>query len=178
MVNRPVEVTGSRLEPALEELHPASFGWALGCCGFNREEALEVLQAAYLKVLEGRARFDGRSALKTWLFGVIRKTAAERRRGRWLRALALARWFDGRPDPRAPATPESIAGESETSRALRQALRALPGRQREVLHLVFYQDLTVEEAARVLGIAVGSARTHYHRGKERLRETLSGRGTR
>jgi RNA polymerase sigma factor (sigma-70 family) len=157
----------------LEELHPACFGWALACCRWDREEAEEVLQTTYLKVLDGRARFDNRSSLRTWLFAVIHRTAAERRRGRWLRLLATARWLDGRPQPAAVPTPEGRAGESETARALRRALRALPERQREVLHLVFYQDLTVVEAARVLRISPGSARTHYHRGKARLQRGLA-----
>jgi len=154
------------LEPDLEALHPASFGWALASCGWDREEAEDVLQEAYVKVLDGAAVFDGRSSLKTWLFGVIRRTAAGRRRRRWARALSL-----GPPPPRDP---ESSARASETRQALTRALEALPARQRELLHLVFYQDLTVEEASRVLRISVGAARTHYHRGKERLREQLRG----
>ena len=60
------------LERELEALHRASFGWALGCCRWDHEEAADVLQAVYLKVLEGKARFDGRSSLKTWLFATIR----------------------------------------------------------------------------------------------------------
>ena len=158
-------MTGEPLERRLEALHPASFGWALGCCRWDREEAEEVLQTTYLKILDGRARFDERSSFKTWLFAVIRRTAAERRRSRWLRSLAALRWLD---DPPPVTTPEARLDSSETSRVLRAALQALPARQREVLHLVFYQDLTVEEAARVLGISVGSARTHYHRGKAAL----------
>src|SRR6266702_1393591 len=71
-------------ERDLEALHPACFGWALGCCGWNREEAEDVLQTVYLKVFDGRARFDGHSSLKTWLFAVIWRTAAERRRRQWL----------------------------------------------------------------------------------------------
>jgi len=160
----------------LEDLHPASFGWALACCRWNREEAEEVLQTAYLKVLDGKARYAGRSSFRTWLFAVIHRTAAERRRSRWLRLLATARWLDGHPRPAPAATPEALAGESEATLALRLALRELPARQREVLHLVFYHDLTVEAAAQVLGISAGSARTHYHRGKAALRRALALRG--
>ena len=57
------------------------------------------------------------------------------------------------------------------------ALDRLPARQREVLHLVFYQDLTIAAAAEVLGISVGSARVHYERGKAQLRRTLGDNGT-
>ncbi len=156
----------------LEELHSASFGWALACCRWDREEAEEVLQTTYLKVLDAKARFADRSSFRTWLFAVIRRTAAERRRGSWLRSLASARWLNGHVPPAPPSTPEAAAGEAEDALALRQALRGLPARQREVLHLVFYQDLTIEAAAQVLGISVGTARTHYHRGKEGLRCAL------
>jgi RNA polymerase sigma-70 factor (ECF subfamily) len=52
-------------------------------------------------------------------------------------------------------------------------LSRLSRRQRELLHLVFYQELTVEQAAEVLRIPVGTARTHYERGKSRLRGLLA-----
>jgi len=41
-----------------------------------------------------------------------------------------------------------------------------------VLHLVFYQELTIEEASRVMNVSLGTARTHFDRGKRRLREIL------
>src|SRR2546430_11253514 len=64
----------------LEQHHAASFGWAMSCCARNVAEAEDVLQMAYLKILQGKARFDGRASFRTWLFAVVRKTAAEQRR--------------------------------------------------------------------------------------------------
>src|SRR5690242_17031526 len=60
--------------------HEENFARALGCCRRDRRAAEEVLQTVYLKVRDGRARFDGRSSLKTWLFAVIPRTAAQHRR--------------------------------------------------------------------------------------------------
>ena len=153
-------------------MHAEAFGWALACCHRDRFLAEEVLHVAYLKVLDGSARFDQRSSFKTFLFGVIGNTAREQRRASWLSARRLAQWFSARSAPAPAADPEAISLRSERASALSAALIRLSGRQREVLHLVFYQDLTIEDAARVLGITTGSARQHYERGKARLRELL------
>ena len=151
---------------ALERLHVAAFGWALHCCDGDRAAAEDALQASYLKVLDGRARFDGRAAFKTWLFGVVRRTAAEERRRRAVWRFLSLEWLS----PEAEAAPSER--EDEAVR-LRDALSRLPGRQREVLHLVFYQDLTIAEAGEVLGVSIGTARTHYERGKAGLRRLMA-----
>jgi len=49
-----------KLESMLMEIHQQSFGWAIACCQRDKELALEVLQDAYLKVLQGKAKYDGR----------------------------------------------------------------------------------------------------------------------
>ena len=166
------------MEAELEAIHAESFHWALTCCDRDRFLAEEVLQVAYVKVLDGSARFDGRSTFKTFLFGVIRKTAMEQRRARWLSTRRLAQWLTSRTEEPQPADPEAGSIRSERARALTKALARLSGRQREVLHLVFSQDLTIEQAAGVLGIVTGSARQHYERGKARLRELLRDKASR
>jgi RNA polymerase sigma factor (sigma-70 family) len=178
LVDPIVETTGEQLKVEIERLHPASFGWALVCCRGRRDEAEDVLQSAYLKVLNGKARFDGKSAIKTWFLAVVRTTASEQRRSRWLRHLAFARWLAGRPEPADANDVEAADLRSEACRHVREALSRLPARQRQVLHLVFYEELTVEQAAQVLGVSVGTARTHFDRGKRKLRTLLAPETTR
>jgi len=165
-------MTRAQTEAELERHHVASFGWALACANWNRAEAEEVIQVAYVKVLEGRARFGGKSSFRTWLFGVIRRTAAERRRRARLRSFALAR-MGAEASPHVDDSPEQAAASQRERARLVTALAQLSPRQRDAVHLVFYADLTIEQAAGVMGVSLGSARTHYARGKERLRAILS-----
>ncbi len=163
----------------LESLHASAFGWALSCCAGDREAAEDVLQTAYLKVLSGRARFGGRSSFKTWLFSVIRLTAADHRRRRAIRWLGLHRWHEQRPASNAAeatAGPDVDVDRERLQHRFRALLGRLPARQREVIQLVFYHDHSLSEAAEIMGVSIGSARTHYHRGKRRLREWLREQG--
>ena len=163
----------AELKAELEQHHAASFGWALSCCRRDRGEAEEVLQTVYLKILEGKARFRGEASLKTWLFAVIRKTAASEYRKDLLHKLrALVSIEQSTDGPTRSEEPDAVFDRSDTQIRFQHALECIPGRQREALHLVFYQDLSLSEAADVMGISIGSARQHYDRGKKRLRETL------
>jgi RNA polymerase sigma-70 factor (ECF subfamily) len=151
----------------------AAFGWALACCRWDRTLAEDVLQNAYLKIIDGRARFGGDADFKGFLFGVIRRTAVEERRRRAVRtALTFGLSEKGTRDPRTVSTDLDQIIRDETSRELVAALERLSSRQRDVLHLVFYQDFTIAAAAEVLSISLGSARVHYERGKAQLRRLL------
>ena len=159
----------------LESLHPDAFGWALHCCAGDHARAEDVLQNAYLKIAAGRTRHSGLSSFKTWWFGVIRYTAQEElRRLRYRESLLgklmlqlRADTHDSRPSPCRQAELD------EQTQHLRACLSQLPARQAEVLHLVFYQDLTLNEASIVMQISLGSVRQHYERGKARLRSLLT-----
>jgi len=163
----------AELKAELERLHRASFGWAMSCCRRDQTEAEEVLQNVYLKIFEGKARFRGESSLRTWLFAVIRKTAATEYRRTLLRKLRLTPESDQASEPVGThESPTASFEKSEVQTQFQNALKTLPKRQRQALHLVFYEDLSLREAADVMGISIGSARQHYDRGKKRLRESL------
>ena len=166
----------SEIRALLEMNHQASYGWALGCCSRDPAEAESVLQTVYLKVLERRARFDGRSSFKTWLFSVIRKTAIDERRRGLLRGLRLVKLAQAALFRMPEESPDQAVYRSQVEILFRRALSRLPRRQREVLQLVFYHDFTVAGAAEVMGCSLGSARTHYERGQKRLHKLIDETG--
>src|SRR5258708_7429611 len=160
------------LRVQLEQHHPSSFGWAMGCCRRDPAEAEDVLHNVYVKVLEGKARFNGNSSFKTWLFAVIRKTASDQRRRNLLRSVIVMRAAERSISLPSPERPDESAYRGEVQTIFQHALRRLSSRQREALELVFYHELNIEEASAVMGVSLGSARTHYERGKKRLGELL------
>ena len=162
-----VTLTRDEIERELEQLHQQSFAWALACCGRNPSDAEDVLQMSYLKILDGSARFEGRSTFQTWLFGIIRRTAASKWRNFVNRDRLLRVFFLHQPEVNIPGLDTNLE-HAVNARKLVHALYSLPRRQREVLQLVFYHGMTIEEAAVTLGIGVGSSRTHYARGKRSL----------
>lgn len=148
------------LEKILQELHQEAYHWSRQCCSFDEELAKDVLQQVYLKILEGKASYQEKSQLKTWLFSVIRFTASEWRK-RDQHVYPMGEDFD---------TAEIIdEAKTECHEVL---IQRLPEKQKEVLLLVFYHNLTLEKAAEVMGISVGSVRTHYDRGKSSLKKLI------
>lgn len=164
-------LTRDEIEHELKQLHQQSYAWALACCRRNPGDAEDVLQMTYLKILDGKAQFDGRSAFRTWLFGIIRHTAASKWRN-FINHDRLLRVFFQRQSETSFAGADSGVEYTANTRKLVHVLHSLSQRQREMLQLVFYHGMTIEEAAVTLGIGLGSARTHYARGKRNLAAKL------
>jgi RNA polymerase sigma factor (sigma-70 family) len=148
------------LENILKELHQEAYHWSRQCCSFDEDLAKDVLQQVYLKILEGKANYNEKSQLKTWLFSVIRFTASEWRK-KDQNVYPMEMDFD--------TAEMEVEVQTESHEAL---IQMLPERQKEVLLLVFYHNLTLEKAAEVMGISIGSVRTHYDRGKSGLKKLI------
>jgi RNA polymerase sigma-70 factor, ECF subfamily len=158
--------------------------------------AEEVVQETWLAVLNGIDGFEGRSSLRTWVFGILLNQARThgRRERRSLPFAALRRRaeegggpavdperFQGRRGQRpgwwaAPPAPwhdpEERLASAETQGALRDAIAALPPRQRDALLLRDVLGMSAEEACRVLGTSEGNQRVLLHRARAKVRSAL------
>lgn len=159
----------------------------------TRASAEECVQEAWLGVIRGLERFEGRSQLRTWVLTIVANIARRRaeRDGRVL----LGAFADGEEgptvDPRrfrppgeqwaggwtvqgAPRAwePEAVLLAGETMEILLTGLRELPPRQRAVVALRDIHGLSAEEVCAVLDISAGNQRLLLHRGRARLRQLL------
>jgi RNA polymerase sigma-70 factor (ECF subfamily) len=160
-----------QLEKALEHLHTQSFGWALRCCFGEAETAAEVLQTTYLKILEGKAQYKGVSAFRTWLFSVIRFTAIDYYRSHQKsKHTPLHEMQNGALSIEDADLPGDTLSQRQAM--FQKGLKQLSPQQAHILHLVFYQDCTIAQAAEIMEVRVGTARTHYERGKRQLKAWL------
>jgi RNA polymerase sigma-70 factor, ECF subfamily len=157
---------------ALSELHEGAWQWALQQLDGDRDAADDVMQTVYVMLLEGRAHFENRSSLKTWLYAVVRHTCRRHRRDLARQQRLLLQYFRNaltQPDVPQKFDVDSLSAQDPLSPKLSNALRRLPPRQREVIELTLLRDFTLAQCAEILNLSIGSVRTHYHRAKENLR---------
>lgn len=123
------------------------------------------MQQAYVELLSGSARFDNKSTLKTFVFSVVQNLARSRFR-RISSRLRLVKQYQ-------QESASAVAQMSEpVDDGVWRAVRALPARQRDIIELVFCRELTIEQAAAVMGVSTGTGRVHYDRAKKALRSRL------
>ncbi len=132
----------------------------------SRPDGEDLLQAAMERLLRRRAV---PADLEGYLRRIVYNLAADgwRRRGRWRSRLPLLRAqhdAEDAPDPLAAV---------DLRDALVQALAGLPPRQRAVLVLRYWEELTEAETAEVLGCSEGTVKSAASRGLRRLRETTA-----
>ena len=126
----------------------------------------EIVQEAFVKVWQRGPALREPDRLPAYLRSAVLNGARSSMRHR----LVGRRHLQAVPDPAPSAEATAIAGDADGE--VLAALRALPRRQREVLALRYYLDLTEVEIARTLGISAGAVKTHASRGLAALADRL------
>ena len=137
---------------------------ALQC---DLDTAEDVAQDAFAIAYEKLSGFRGDSAVDSWFFTILTRRIHHFRRWRGVRD----KWrsFIGAAEPQESAPTE---GDPPLKRKLAQALNELTPPQRDVFLLVHGEQFTVKEAAQILEIQEGTAKSHLHRSLTNLRKLL------
>ena len=141
----------------------------------SHEDADEAAQQAFVRAWRSRESFRGDAALRTWLTRIVLNVARTMRGSRW------SRQVDADEEGRLEALPDLAEGAEATvrrgqlRRRVRRAVSTLPPRQREVLLLKVFSEMTYREVAEVLGLSEGAVKAHLHQAVGNLRRHLQGK---
>jgi RNA polymerase sigma factor (sigma-70 family) len=133
------------------------------------EDARDILQDVWLRVIRGLPRLRDGSRLRGWLFGISRRALMDRLRRRY--SLPPPSPLDGED---LPSDPDPIDREADLA-ALEAALETMPLIEREVLTLFYLHDLSLLELAEALSIPVGTVKSRLFRARQMLRTKLERR---
>ena len=148
----------------VERYGDRAYGLALRMLG-SPEEAEEAAQDALVRAWRALPRFRGDSRFSTWLYRIVLRRALDRSASLKTRRAREAPLEETELEAHAsPALPGS-----GSSRRLDRLLGSLPDVQRAAVVLYYYEDRSVEEVARTLGLPLGTVKTHLHRARALLR---------
>jgi len=147
----------------------------------NREDAEDATQEIFLKVYTKSHTFNGNSSFKTWLYSVALNSINDhRRKTRRKHTLIDEKIIDDEKannvDYGNPHDPYETVHKNQFINLLKTSMSKLPEKQRTVLMLKEYNDLTFEEIADVLRCPVSTVKSRLYKGLENLKLFLDGAG--
>lgn len=127
----------------------------------NTADAEDVLQDTFLQLVAKKPKFESEDHLKAWLLRVaLNRCHSLHRSSWWRKTVSLSE--------------ELIAPQSDESDSLLTVVYSLPPKYREVIHLYYYEDLSVEDVAKILNIKYDAAAQRLARARKMLKEKLKG----
>lgn len=134
----------------------------------SHEDADEATQEAFVRAWRSLRKFRGAASLRTWLIRIVLNVARAHRARRapttGLDEIGIVAAEDESADDRVR--------RSEVRRRIRDAVSQLPPRQREVVALKVFSELTYRDVARVMGLSEGAVKAHLHQAVSNLRRRM------
>ena len=164
------------------DLHGRRLYRAARGMGCSADASRDIVQDVFVVFLTSLERFEGRSQLGTWLFGILyRKVLEHRRPSPTDRYDPIDEAFEAQFDEsdrwiHRPLAPDRWMHSREAAAAIRDCLEALPPLQRDVFQLREVEELSGAETGAVLGESANHVGVLFHRARLRLRDCLGQRG--
>ncbi len=149
--------------------------------GLDPQRAEDVTQSTFATFIEKASSFEGRSHVRTWLFGILYRKIAEARRGLTREGLSddidevMEKRFDGEGMWVDPPQPINLLG-SELGAFIEECLETLPTAQRMAFLFREKEEMTTEEICKILEVSRTNLGVLLYRGRNRLRECLEAKG--
>ena len=139
----------------------------------NEATAEDLISDVFLDVWRQAAKFEGRSAVSTWMLSIARFKALSvlRRRPEEELDEETADTIADQADD-----PEVVLAKKDKGAVLRQCLTKLSAEHREIVDLVYYHEKSVEEVAGIVGIPEATVKTRMFYARKKLSELLTERG--
>jgi RNA polymerase sigma-70 factor (ECF subfamily) len=144
-----------------------------------REDAEDIVQQSFQKAVVHLHRFEGKSSFSTWLTRIaINEALMFLRRSRGLRKVSIDDLGGKEETTRGPempdsrSSPEGVFLKSEQQRILSVAMNKLTPKIRKAIELRELDELSMQEAARVMGLSVGAVKARVFRGRRKLHQVL------
>jgi RNA polymerase sigma-70 factor, ECF subfamily len=171
---QPVRHDGDVFAGVFDRYYAEIHGYVARRLGSSRAD--DVAAETFLIAFDRRRRYDVAYAdARPWLYGIASNLIGRQRRAELRQYRALAR-ADRPCSTDGDGVDRRLDAQAQRA-ALAAALVGLAARDREVLLLVAWAQLTCEEAAQALGIPAGTARSRLHRARKKTRAALTGEDT-
>jgi RNA polymerase sigma factor (sigma-70 family) len=136
------------------------------------ETTADLAQDMWLRVFRGIARLREPQKFRPWLFGIARRAAMDRLRGKYSRVTESSAELENLPAD-DPAHDDDV---EQALTALEQQVASLALPEREAVTLFYLRELTIEEIAAVTSVPVGTVKSRLFRARQSLRRALASRG--
>lgn len=159
----------------LERHKPSLYGFVRRYVS-DADAAVDVVQETFISAWRALHRYDGRRPFPVWLRAIALNKCRDRARRLAVRRLILGESNEQSPEAQAAPDP-APAGEDhvyplERRAVVQRAIDRLPQPLKEALLLTYFDDLTQQEAADLLGVTVKTIETRVYRARQRLSEFL------
>lgn len=138
----------------------------------NEGRAEELAQDVFLKVAEGRRRYEPLAKLSTWLFRIATNVALNERRREEYRSAHTS--LDAVEEPGHTARGDMTTGGKEMDEIVKKAVAGLPDTQRAALLLCTHEEMSYRDIGLALSVSEKAVKSLVHRARESLRKTLKG----
>lgn len=135
--------------------------------------AEDIFQDVFIKVNQKLSTFEGNSSIKTWIIRITINTCKDYLKSAWNRRVVPM--MDYQEDAIISETDYDEVESQDTKELIKKSVLSLPEKYKEVVLCVYFQEMSIAEAAKTLQIAEGTAKSRLSRAREKLKSILEGR---